>query len=88
MESRNARLGMRLFLLYSLFYAAFVLTNAFAPSVMEATPVAGLNLAILSGFGLILLAFVVALIYGYVARNVHGDVRERDISENETEGQS
>ena len=83
MESRNARVGMWLFLLYSLFYAMFVLTNAFAPRLMEATPLAGLNLALLSGFGLIVLAFVIALIYGFIARNIH-----EDISKDDSEGQS
>lgn len=93
METRNARIGMRLFLFYALFYAAFVLTNAFAPTVMEVTPFAGVNLAILSGFGLILLALIVALVYGYVARNVHSDISKEtistdDISKSGTEGQS
>lgn len=83
MESRNARIGLRLFLLYSLFYAAFVLMNAFAPTVMEATPVAGLNLALLSGFGLIFLAFVIALLYGFLASNV-----TKEKNGNDTKGQS
>ena len=32
---------------------------------MEATPIAGVNVAILYGFGLIISAFVLALIYGF-----------------------
>jgi uncharacterized membrane protein (DUF485 family) len=71
MSNRNARIGMRLFIVYLLFYSAFVLTNAFAPDAMEATPIAGVNLAVLSGFGLILLALVLALIYGYAASDRH-----------------
>lgn len=69
MAGRNARLGLVLFGLYAVCYAAFVLTNAFAAGVMEWTPLAGMNLAVLSGFGLIVLALVLALIYGVTAKN-------------------
>lgn len=69
MQSHNARLGAWLFLVYLLGYGAFVLVNAFAPGVMESTPLAGLNLAILSGFGLILLALALALVYGFTAKS-------------------
>lgn len=64
MKSSNARLGVRLFFVYLLLYGGFVLINAFAPAKMEATPVAGLNLAILYGFGLIIGALVLSLVYG------------------------
>lgn len=62
---RNARLGMILFLFYLALYGGFVLLNAFKPTVMEVTPIAGVNLAILYGFGLIIAALVLALIYGW-----------------------
>ena len=62
---RNARLGLRYFAVYLLLYLAFVLTNAFSPTTMERTPIAGINLAILCGFGLILVAFVMAILYGW-----------------------
>ena len=64
MESKNARFGLQLFLIYLLMYGGFVLLNAFAPGTMEITPIAGINLAILYGFGLIIAALVLALIYG------------------------
>lgn len=62
--SRNARLGVLLFFVYLFFYAGFVFINAFAPKWMELTPAAGVNLAIWYGFGLIVGAFVLAMIYG------------------------
>lgn len=64
MESKNTWLRLTLFFLYLFLYGGFVLLNTFAPSTMEATPVAGVNVAILYGFGLIIAAFVLALIYG------------------------
>ena len=67
--SRNARYGLWLFALYLLLYTAFVLLNAFAPQVMERSPIAGVNLAVLAGFALIVAAFVLALVYGWLCRN-------------------
>ena len=43
-----------------------MLLNAFSPETMETTPVAGVNLAILYGFGLIVTAFVMAVLYGFL----------------------
>lgn len=64
--SRNAIIGLWLFAFYATVYLAFVLVNAFAASVMERVYFAGLNLAILWGFGLIFLAVVMALVYGWL----------------------
>jgi uncharacterized membrane protein (DUF485 family) len=68
MENRNSRIGLVLFGIYLLLYGGFVFLNAFSPESMEATPVAGVNLAIVFGFGLILAAFVLALLYGFLCR--------------------
>jgi len=67
METRRNPLGMTLFCVYLVIYAGFVLINALAPELMESTPVAGLNLAILYGFALIIIAFVLSLLYGVLA---------------------
>ena len=65
----NTRLGLSLFAVYLVFYLGFVLINAFAADVMETVIMAGLNLAIVYGFGLIFLALLLALIYGGLCRN-------------------
>ena len=44
--------------------------NAFAPKLMETTPLWGVNLAILYGFALILAAFALALVYAWLCRGV------------------
>ena len=64
----SARTGLILFFLYLVLYGGFVLLNAFSPSTMEATPFAGVNLAIWYGFGLIVAALVMALVYGWLCR--------------------
>lgn len=67
MASHNARLGLWLCGLYVLLYSGFVLLNAFSPTSMESTPWLGVNLAIWYGFGLIVAALVLSLIYGALA---------------------
>ena len=57
----NARLGIFLFILYLLIYAGFVALSAFAPSVMAKPVIGGVNLAVVYGFALIGLAFVMAI---------------------------
>ncbi len=68
MIERNARIGLWLCGLYVLLYGGFVLLNAFSPSTMELTPLLGVNLAIWYGFGLIVAAIVLSLVYGMLCR--------------------
>jgi uncharacterized membrane protein (DUF485 family) len=65
--ARNARVGLILFAIYLVFYVAFVVLTAFAADWMQ-TEVAGINVAIYSGFGLIAGAFLLALIYLWLCR--------------------
>ena len=75
--ARNTRYGLILFAVYLTLYGAFVAASAFAPAVMEQT-LAGVNLAVLSGFGLIGVAFLLALVYGWLCRSEAADAdRER-----------
>jgi uncharacterized membrane protein (DUF485 family) len=57
-----------MFAVYLIFYGSFVLLAAFSPQSMEFTPLAGVNLAIWYGFGLIAVAILLALIYGWTCR--------------------
>ena len=65
---RHARYGLILFIIYVLFYAAFVYLSAFRLETMK-QEIAGVTLAVLYGFGLIVAAFVLALVYMLVSRN-------------------
>lgn len=67
-STRNTRIGLSLFAVYLLLYGGFVLLAAFSPETMEATPLAGVNLAIWFGFGLIGAAILLALFYGWTCR--------------------
>lgn len=66
--ARNTRIGLWLFFIYTAIYAGFVALNAFRPDLMERTPIGGINLAVLYGFGLIIGALFLSLVYGWLCR--------------------
>lgn len=61
-------LGVKMFIVYTLLYAGFVAVNVIAPKAMEKTIAFGLNLACVYGFGLIVVALVMALLYDAMCR--------------------
>jgi uncharacterized membrane protein (DUF485 family) len=62
----KTRLGLRMFAVYAVVYASFVIINAVRPDVM-ATRIGQLNLATAYGFGLIIVALIMALVYNALA---------------------
>lgn len=62
------RLGIRMFIFYSLFYASFVAINLISPLSMATIVFAGLNLATVFGFALIIVALIEALFYDWLCR--------------------
>lgn len=59
-----SRLGLVLFAVYLVAYVGFILISALACDWFELILPGGLNLAVVYGFGLILLALLLAAIYG------------------------
>lgn len=66
-DPATTRRGLVLFALYTAVYAAFVVVSAFRPTWMAET-IGGVNFAVLSGFGLIIGAVVLAAIYLWLCR--------------------
>jgi uncharacterized membrane protein (DUF485 family) len=64
----KARLGIRMFAVYTVFYAGFVAINLLSPPTMATVVFAGLNLATVYGMALIVMALVQALIYNVLCR--------------------
>lgn len=62
----KARIGFVLFIVYGLVYAGFVVINTISPKTMGETIFLDLNLAVIYGFGLIILAIVMGLIYNAI----------------------
>lgn len=66
----KTQVGLILFLIYGVFYATFVIINTFDPTSMGQIVLAGLNLAVVYGFGLIILAVVMGLIYNIICSRI------------------
>ena len=66
--AHNTRMGVVLLMVYVVFYGGFMALSAFRPAAMAGTPFGGPNLAVLYGFGLIVLALLLALVYMKVCR--------------------
>ncbi|MEZ4483505.1 MAG: DUF485 domain-containing protein [Syntrophotaleaceae bacterium] len=60
----KTKLGIYMFIVYTIVYAIFVGINITNPSMME-NVVLGQTLAVVFGFGLIFLAFVMAIVYNH-----------------------
>ncbi len=67
MAERNARYGLVLFFLYLALYAGFMGLSAFGQDWLR-QDLLGVNLAIHYGMALIFLAFLLALVYGWLCR--------------------
>jgi uncharacterized membrane protein (DUF485 family) len=59
----NAKLGLVLFVLYLALYGGFMALSVTNPKLMATPAVAGVNLAIIYGFGLIFAALFLACVY-------------------------
>ncbi len=71
----KSKLGVRMFIIYALVYAAFVAINVISPLAMEKIVFLGLNLAVVYGFGLIIFALIMALIYNRMC-----SLKERELN--------
>ncbi len=62
----KSRLGVWMFILYAIVYVIFVAINVLSPLTMASIVFLGLNLAVVYGFSLIILAMILALIYNWL----------------------
>ena len=75
-------LGVKIFIVYALIYAGFVAINVVDPVMMEAEIVFGLNLAIVYGFGLIIVALILALIYNVMCNAKEAEFEKKEKKDN------
>ncbi len=61
----KAKLGVKMFFIYTFVYAGFVFIGLTRPEWMGMKALGEQNLAIVYGFGLIILAIVMGFIYNY-----------------------
>ncbi len=81
----KSRLGVKLFIVYGLVYAGFIVINVVNPELMETIILAGLNLAVVYGVGLIVVALVLALIYDHACGKKEKEMHQ-DEAATEKEG--
>jgi uncharacterized membrane protein (DUF485 family) len=62
----KAKLGVYMFIVYVLIYIGFIVINVVSPKLMGVILFAGLNMAMVYGVGLIILAIIMGLIYNYL----------------------
>ena len=63
--AKKSKLGVILFLFYTLIYSGFVIIGLTKPELMGLELIGGQNIAIIYGFGLIVLAIIMGFIYNY-----------------------
>jgi len=63
--AQKSKIGLILFGVYALIYAGFVAINTLTPKTMGIRVFLGLNLAVVYGFGLIILAIVMGVAYNH-----------------------
>ncbi|NQU44712.1 DUF485 domain-containing protein [bacterium] len=66
------RLGVKMFIFYTLFYVGFAAINVISPVLMEKPIVFGMNLACTYGFALIIVALIMALVYNHMCTKQEG----------------
>jgi uncharacterized membrane protein (DUF485 family) len=79
----KTRLGIMLFFFYALIYAGFVGINLVNAKLMETIVLWGMNLAVVYGFSLIILALVMALIYTRICSWKENQLKTIDENANE-----
>ena len=63
--AKKAKLGVILFLVYTIIYAGFVVIGLTKPELMGLELIGGQNIAIVYGFSLIILAIVMGFVYNF-----------------------
>lgn len=79
-QGYKSKLGVWMFLVYAAVYTGFVALNIISPLTMEKVIFLGLNLAVVYGFGLIVFALILALIYNQACI-----IKENELNSDDTE---
>ena len=74
----KTKIGLILFLIYGLIYAGFIAINTLKPRLMEMKVLLGVNLAVVYGFGLILLAIILGLVYNTISTRKEKELNTAD----------
>ncbi|TLX74132.1 DUF485 domain-containing protein [Labilibacter sediminis] len=78
-SKKKSKLGILLFIVYSVVYAGFVTIGVANYELMGKIVLGGQNLAIVYGFGLIIFAIILGLIYNAICTGYENKMNKEDI---------
>ena len=81
LTKRKSALGIRLFFVYLICYAGFVVIGVFQYELLAVKVFGGLNLALAYGIGLILFAVILGVIYNYYCTKYEDEAEQEDSNE-------
>lgn len=73
---KKAKLGLILFLFYIIIYSGFVVIGLVDPELMGVHLIGKQNIAIVYGFGLIILAIIMGFIYNAICTNMENKMNK------------
>ncbi len=77
-SEKKSKLGLILCAFYTFVYTGFVAINTIAPTLMEKHIILGLNLAVVYGMGLIILAIIMGIIYNHICTNYENTMNTKE----------
>ena len=77
-SKKKARLGVWFFFIYLFFYAGFVAIGVLNYELLAIEVVAGLNLALIYGIGLIIFAVLLGILYNYLCSKYEDDLNTKE----------
>ena len=77
----KTKMGVYLFIIYVVVYAGFIAINVASPQTMAKKIFAGQNLAVVYGFALIALAFIMGVIYDYLCTKKEDEMNKMEGSD-------
>ena len=75
---RKTRLGIWMFVFYTIVYGIFVAIGVANYEAMKIIVIADLNLAVTYGFGLIVLAIIMGLIYNWRCTKIENEMNKEE----------
>jgi len=79
-SKKKSKLGVILFIVYSIVYGGFVIIGVVNYELMGKIIVKGQNLAVIYGFGLIVFAIILGLIYNAICTNYENKMNKEEAS--------
>ena len=83
LTKRKSALGIRLFFIYLICYAGFVIIGVFQYELLAIQVLGGINLALAYGIGLILFAVILGVVYNYYCTKYEDEVEKQQSEEKE-----